>query len=97
MGFVLNSDYTYIDYNTSVEYREKLFLLNNRFDLIFKYCEIENNSFFRDLYIDQTRPDQTRPDQTRQYVAITYIFIIIQNIINYNLCCSFILQYRFFV
>ncbi|WP_300705254.1 hypothetical protein [uncultured Brachyspira sp.] len=72
MGFVLNSDYTYIDYNTSVEYREKLFLLNNRFDLIFKYCEIENNSFFRDLYIDQTRPDQTRPDQT---VCSDYIYL----------------------
>ncbi|MCZ9962842.1 FkbM family methyltransferase [Brachyspira hyodysenteriae] len=42
---------------------------------------------------DQTRPDQTRPDQTRPdliftYVAITYYFIIIQNIRNYNLHCN---------
>ena len=47
---------------------------------------------------DQTRPDQTRPDQTRPdiiYAAITYVFIIIQNIKNYNLCCK--LQHRFFV
>ncbi|ELV04618.1 Fe-S oxidoreductase, partial [Brachyspira hampsonii 30599] len=51
---------------------------------------------------DQTRPDQTRPDQTRPdlifiYVAITYVFIIIQNIKNYNLCCNTILQHRFFI
>ena len=49
---------------------------------------------------DQTRPDQTRPDQTRPeliYVAITYIFIIIQNIKNYNLCCNLKSQHRFFV
>ena len=51
---------------------------------------------------DQTRPDQTRPDQTRPdliiiYVAITYIFIIIQNIKKYNLCCNTVLQHRFFI
>ena len=49
---------------------------------------------------DQTRPDQTRPDQTRPdliYVTITYIFIIIQNIKNYNLCCNLKSQRRFFM
>ena len=49
---------------------------------------------------DQTRPDQTRPDQTRPeliYASITYIFIIIQNIKNYNLCCNLKSQHRFFV
>ena len=46
---------------------------------------------------DQTRPDQTRPDQTRPeliYVAITHIFIIIQNIKNYNLYCNAKLRHR---
>ena len=39
MSFVLNSDYADVDYNTTVEYidAKELFLLNNRFDLIFKY------------------------------------------------------------
>ena len=48
----------------------------------------------------KTRPDQTRPDQTRPdliYVTITYIFIIIQNIKNYNLCCNLKSQHRSFV
>ena len=51
---------------------------------------------------DQTRPDQTRPDQTRPdlifvYVLITYIFILIQKIKNYNLCCNTQMQHRFFI
>ena len=54
---------------------------------------------FIKITIKETRPDQTRPDQTRPdqliYATITYIFIIIQNIKNYNLCCK--LQHRFFV
>ncbi|WP_304333326.1 glycosyltransferase family 2 protein [Brachyspira innocens] len=47
---------------------------------------------------DQTRPDQTRPDQTRPEIICNdyiYIFIIIQNIKNYKLCCK--LQHSFFV
>ncbi|WP_020003601.1 glycosyltransferase family 2 protein [Brachyspira innocens] len=50
---------------------------------------------------DQTRPDQTRPDQTRPdliftYIAIIYIFIIIQNIKKYNLCCNIKLWHRLY-
>lgn len=59
MSFILNSDYADVDYNTTVEYidAKKLFLLNNRFDLIFKYIfikyfEIKNTNFFKDLYFN---------------------------------------------
>ncbi|CRF35680.1 putative alpha-1,2-fucosyltransferase; glycosyl transferase, family 11 [Brachyspira suanatina] len=49
---------------------------------------------------DQTRPDQTRPDQTRPdliFILYIFIFIIIQKIKNYNLCCKIVMQHRFFV
>ncbi|MEI0566355.1 ATP-grasp fold amidoligase family protein, partial [Brachyspira pulli] len=49
---------------------------------------------------DQTRPDQTRPDQTRPdliFILQIFIFIIIQKIKNYNLCCKILMQHRFFI
>ena len=62
MSFILNSDYADVDYNTTVEYidAKELFLLNNRFDLIFKYIfikyfEIKNTNFFKDLYLNSIK------------------------------------------
>ena len=67
-----------------------------------EFLDINNERDYliaRSLY-DQTRPDQTRPDQTRPdlifYTAIVYIYIIIQKLKNYNLCCNIIMQHRFF-
>ena len=53
----------------------------------------ENRRF---KYNSQSRAEQSRAEQSRLiYATATYIFIIIQNIKNYNLCCK--LQHRFFV
>ena len=49
------------------------------------------------LRAEQSRAEQSRAELIIPYVPITYVFIIIQNIKNYNLCCNTKLQHRFFV
>ena len=78
------------------------FVLFNIFYFESNYEKIKIKILFVTFVIkrpDQTRPDQTRPDQDQTrpeliYVAITHIFIIIQNIKNYNLYCNAKLRHR---